>query len=628
MPPKRKPRQPAAQQAAITVTTLTRKPKGQTRSKQTRPRRVKPRGLNLPWFLLGEFAVTADTPPGPLETLLLHPTEFPETPYATACSHHTHRTEHYWEFQTQVTTAANTGLRAALVLLPDPRLDPNQLTSNLAWSAILAKQGAMMTSTGQGVTTSRLHAPPTTTLLSNAAPPQGTGSWVGFAMGSVCIYLLDSPIGLTSNSKVTITVLARPHLTVHYPLTGFVAWTTSHVQPTPQGVGWSMTIEDPATNEINTNSHTASASLAGGCYWRLDNTRPSWCKGPLWCFAIYTCDHQGVDWQDNDSQSHEPHFYVIWRETGSTTTQVVGFAQFRDARNQVDGYYLQVPHAAELCISYQSATVHYDQRWAGLTAGSLVSFTLVYKHPSSYQIWSEGSASNTRPRAVDPELMRARQPPGNTRQLPGAAPQWPPPPTEHAPTGGTEGSQLSPLATTVHGLAGLVRGLAQQLTHLTQELQELKASSPLLTPPSRQSLQSLGTPVDGTPLSFGTSSLSVASAPPGVQSWSTTQPQTHSTSNRFESHSTPRQRPSSALPASSTLWSPFLDPAEETTPQATGCRRLPSEWELPACPGCTNPECDDCFEDAEEDTVVSLPSSIGSVESLVQALSRLGGTDV
>lgn len=627
MPPKRKPRQPAAQQAAITVTTLTRKPKGQTRSKQQpRPRRSRTKGSSLPWFLLGEFAVTADTPPGPLETLLLHPTEFPETPYATACSHHTHRTEHWWEFQTQVTTAANTGLRAALVLLPDPRLDPNSLTSTLAWSAVLAKQGAMMTSTGQGVTTSKLHAPPTTSLLSNAAPPQGVGSWVGFAMGSVCIYLLDAPIGLTSNSKVTITVLARPHLTVHYPLTGFVAWTTSHIQPTPQGVGWTMVITNPETDQIALNSHTASASLAGGCYWHLQNDRPTVWHGPLWCFAIYTCDHQGVDWQDNDSQSHEPHFYVVWREPGSTTTQVIGFSQFRDARNQVDGYYTQVPHAAELCISYQNATVLYNQRWAGITAGSPVTFTLVYKHPSAYQIWTEGTGTNTRPRTVDPNLMASRRPP--TQRPPGTAPQWPLPPTEPAPIGGTGASLSSPLATTVTGLAGLVRGLAQQLTHLTQELQELKASSLPPTPHWRQSSQSLGTPVDPTPLSSGISLQSVASAPPDVPSWSTTHNPTHSISSRFGLRSPPRPRPSSALPASLTPWSPFLDQADATTPPATGCRRLPSGWELPACPGCTNPECDDCFEDAEEETVVSLPSSIGSVESLVDALTRLGGTDV
>lgn len=623
MPPKRKPRQPLAQ-AAVSVTTRTRRPKGQTpaQPRPTKSRRGKPRGLNLPWFLLGQFSVTSDQGPGPMETLLLHPTEFPDTPYATACSHHTHRVEHMWEFKTEVTTASNTGLRAALVLLPDPRLDPNSLTPPIVWSAVLAGQGAMMTSTGQGNKSAKLTAPPTTHMLSNAAPPQGVTSWVGFAIGSLVIFLLEPPIGITGTSKVNITVLARPVMTLHYPLSGFMAWTQSAVQPTPQGAGWSFTI-GPQANPMTLNSHTASASLAGGCYWQLDNTRPSWCSGDLWVYGVYSCDHQGYDWQDNDSQSHNPNYYVIWRESGSTVTQVIGFRDFRDARNQVDGYYTAVPHGAELCIVYSNSTVQYRDRFEGLTSGGTVHMTLVYKHPSAYLIWTIQSTNN-RPRAL------AAPPPRHSANAPDLPESLLSPATRAVQIGRTEQSSQNPAATLVSGLTDLVRGLQGQLQDLTRELQELKASSPQPTPPLRQSLQNPGTPVDGPPSTnpFRNSMPPAGpSNPPALQSLTTT-PQMPWPWSRSESSLQASRVCYSAPPTLLSPSNPFLDLADGTMQRPTGCRQLPPTWELPACPGCQDLECDDCFEDADEESVITLPSHIGSVESLVAALSRLGGTDV
>lgn len=635
MPPKRSAGGAPPRAPTLIVTTQSRRRKVKTApqtvtvvQRTTKPRRRKHQsakkvtGAQTGWFLLGEFHITASSQPGPATTLLLHPTEFPGTPYHTACSHHTHRRELSWQLDIQVTTASNTGFRGAVMLCPDPRMDPNTMTSSLVWSAVLSGYGAMMTSTGTGRQKATLRAPQTTNELSNAPPPRGSTSWVGFALGTLVVYVLEPPIGLTADSRVTITVLARPNLQLLYPMSGFLAWADNGGNPGPEpvGAGWSCTIDNPGTDTIATNSHTASASLAGGKYWRLDNTRPTWCKGPLWVFAIYAADHQATGWQDNDSQPHDPRYFVVWREGGSSTTQVIGFQHWDDARNQCDGYYTSVPHGAELCIRYTGADPHWDERWEGLSQGSTITFSLLYKNSQAYMIWDVNSPNNNnslRPRGLPP--------------VPALGP--PPQATRAVPTGATVPLPPNPAATLPTGLTATLAGFRAQLQELTQALQRLSANSQQQTPPSMPSSSSQeGTPVDPPSPPLTTSGLASALSQPCLRQPSTAfspimRPSPAPSTGWPVWYPEPL-RPQTAPPPPASSWSPFWPVPTGATPQPTGAARLPSTWESPACPGCDDPMCEDCFEDVEEDVAVPIPSTINSVDSLVNALSRLGGTDV
>lgn len=587
---------------------------------------------------MSEFSINANMPPGPIGKMLLHPTNFPGTPYASNCQNFTHRIERRWEVDIEVTTAANTGFRAAVVLLADPQLIDNPLPSGMIWSAVLSGQGAMMTSTGTGRSRQRLTLPMSTIRLSNAAMPPFSTSVVGFSSGYLTVHLLDPPIGITGDSSVRVTVLARVDLTVQGPMSGFMIWSATHEAPGPDptpSATFTITVKVAAA-QMPLNDHVASAWLAGGYYLKFPDA-PSqmnngkW-DGECWAMAVYTCSHQGVNWQDNYSSPTEPSYYVVWREPGSATTQLIGFVSYEDAKNQADGHTGMIGGQKELCIMYRSGTApNWNQRWEGLSDNTVMSFNLVHKGGNAWPIWKAPAAGR---RVPTPNLAGGGLPAGRSLWPPGR--QYSP-----EPTTATQPSLSTQVPT-------LVNSLTAQLEHCQRVIQTLQTQSQTLQTRYRPSLASLpeGSSVD-PPLSTQMwGQASTPSTPSWVQWWNNLPPpQTNSTqslqplqTSDFRPLTSSMVRSVSAPPLTSSemrlqqvqTQSALLSgaPIATATPVPTGCLRSRSVPELPECPGCENPDCTDCFTDEEDGESVTLPQSIGSVESLVEALSRLGASTV
>lgn len=599
------------------------------RSRPLPKRRRKPQKVSRsvngsPWWLMAELKVSSNTPPGPLEGIVLHPTLFPDTPYATQCAHHTHRKEQWWELDIRVTTAANTGFRAAVLFLADPRMAHVKLPSQLVWSAVLNRTGTLATSTGTGQHRTKFHVPSTTPMLSNANPDPTLGNnLVGFAAGMVAIQLLDPPIGLTGDSQVNITILARVNLQLIGPITGFMSWTvtpppgpTPGPQPQPTGSSFSWTVS--ATGSMALNDHTASAWLAGGYYLKIESGNRG-ITGEVWSFAIYQIEnHPPKDWEDNDSVVKQPEFLVTWEEPGSPVLQVVGFQFYQDAWNQAAGHTGKVPHGAELCIRYHNGgEVAWGDKFRGLGDQSVIVFNLLKKTPQS-QLWRSTRSLNSEGRGLF---------------------------TVPAPTLKTEVSPLSQPPTSLLGLTSeinILKSAIQELKTTCEQLAINSTSSSQQSEPSNPShqrtqawVQSLANWAPSFNWLTGQRPKPcinlTQSSPPSINCASAVeQSLPHSIPSHIQQQPLPLE--STSWPSNSSLYSLHSAPAAMQMQQPTGCRQLPNDWDLPECPGCDDPDCEDCFEDDPDNPAVepalSIPSQIGSVDSLIAALSRLGGTEV
>lgn len=517
---------------------------------------------------------------GPLRTVVLHPTLFPDTPYATQCAHHTHRVETRWHLDIRVTAAATTGLRAAVLFMADPRMGARELPSGVVWSAVLNGQGTIASSTGNGQTKTSFHLPRTTQALSNAAIDPSLGANLsGFAAGAVCIHLLDPPIGLTNTTSVNITILAKVELRLQGPITGFMAWSGTPIpgpgpgpHPAPQPTdGFTVTI--PPTDNIPLNSHTASAWLAGGMYWRLPDAPGGDFSGSIWTFSVYqNRGNAAMHWENNDQAERDPRYFVTWEEPGSGVLQVVGFENYQDAYNQATGHTGLVAHGVECCISYNNNTVKWEDRFQGL-AGSTTAvplrFDLVIKAPGAKQWW-KGTGNNAVPRERQaPHLNPLFLPPQAPSSLgkPGA--------TQHSSWNQASCGLDSSMLPTLASPSDLI-DLRSQLSELRSSLERLEtrsvASSP--SPLTRVRDWLMGSPRPTTPYSASSESCNLPLLP--------------------EIDGAHCCTPLS-LPSTSALQAQGL-----ATPSQQYCYTSPTSSEQ-ACPGCNNPECNDCFEDASDD---------------------------
>lgn len=552
-----------------------------------KPTRSKAGGLS-PWFLLAELKVNSASPPGPLEHMLLHPSLFPRTPYATMCANHAYREERGWDFKIIVTTASNTGFRGAVVFLPDPTQQTPQPTPDIIWSAIMNRTGAWMSSTGTGESQIHIKVDGATRRLSNAKPV-GADNWTGFATGSLVIYLTDPPIGLaetTTGNGVRITILARPHLQLFSPIAGFMDWVTSHDQPgpgpTPTEVRFRISIGSVDTSmQPYLNSHTASAWLAGGYYLDVTNlwnrtTAPYINAGELWVFAIYTCNPRAVDWRDNDSKVKEPGFFVTWEEPGSGVVQLVGFEDIQNARLQADGQTGSIPHGAECCIAYHSEDIpKWNQRWDGITGS--VDWELVYKGPNAYRLGDPKTGTI-------PDVPWPGRPLRLAPRLPPAAPTRLSP-TELGQRTGTPRDSASQAATSDGGLRTEIDNLRSVVADMWTTL--MTSGQPQIPccnrlPPGHQTTERLisliGSSVDNEP--YPTSSPNNL----GCQYSAIPTP-------------LPQTPASTASLTDLTAYSNcFGGPTPSMLPH-TGQERSPSTLASHECPGCDDPSCDDCFED-------------------------------
>lgn len=369
--------------------------------------RPRPSPASQEWWMLGEFTATQDTEPGVLETVMLHPTTFPNTPYSAACAHFTHRREVVWEFDVHITTASTTGVRAAVGVIPDPNWDPRAVSRSMLWGMVGNGMAKMVAGTGTHSRDSRLRVRGATDRLSNAQPSQG--NWLGYSCGMFTCMLLDPIQGVTGNFHVTIVVLARVQLQCTTPVPGFLAWASNFVEP-KIGKYWIRVKQ--ADQSMPLNSHTASAWLAGGKYLRLAQDVVSAVMADKWVmFGVYTVSHHGIQWENNDQVKHDPRYYVLWHEPGSGVAQMIGFEDLANAQSQAAGSTGMVPHGAELCVSY-NGNAKWNERFESVANGTSLLFTLIWRSGNAYEASVPATLTRASGDAARPSGLMATGPSG------------------------------------------------------------------------------------------------------------------------------------------------------------------------------------------------------------------------
>lgn len=352
--------------------------------------------------------------------LWLHPMALPNTPYATACSQHSHRQEVWWRFSVYCTSAATTGTRAAILALPDPVFSGG-LSPETVWAAVKNGRAAMIDSVGNRSRESRFHITGSTNRLSNSYPPTNA-NMLGYSSACLCLYVLDTPIGLT-NASIAITVLAQARLVLFNPITGFLQLQTPQTDLEPGTItkipdwqwrsAWTAnTGTTPfAPDEYMVDNswsfkHLGDAWLAGGHYFNFwspgRNPAPEQIRGVPRCGCVYKTDHTWpTKWQTNRSEDYTPRYFATFQEPISKAIYLVGFENYQHAVNQASGSTGLVPPDVELCIKY--ATNPFWKDFHTFTSGSLsngvclINFYEVFRteQPWSFPIYASANEITT-----------------------------------------------------------------------------------------------------------------------------------------------------------------------------------------------------------------------------------------
>lgn len=378
------------------------------------------------WWLMGQFQVSSTSPTGPLELMVLHPTTFPDSPYAAQCMHHTHRIERRWELSIEITTATTTGARVAVFALPDPDWNPGTIPPEMVWGSCLNGMGSLATVTGTGQHKSRFVLNTSTRRLSNAVPP--TSNYLGYASAVIVVYLLERPLALTGSGAMTVSVMARVSMQVVNPIPGFLSFVTTPTpgpgpEPHPTTQSWSIQIANgKATTNITStwyNSHVGSAWLAGGIYLKMPSTRPTsgdiTVQGEPKAFTVYTSTVQAINWHNNRGTTRTPRYFVLWFEPGSYACQMVGFEKAENAINQAKKETGLVPSGVESCLIYsgtpKSWSAYFTLSATGANTIGFVEYaTTAFSQPiyssSLYDLAARGGAEYlpVRTRQIAPDL--------------------------------------------------------------------------------------------------------------------------------------------------------------------------------------------------------------------------------
>lgn len=332
----------------------------------TRPRRRKrtPRGVTgvqMEFFQVFRGEVTTTTSPGVLFQRILHPALFPKTPYFSACVNSTHRMEHIWEWRVMITTATFTGSRVAVIPVDDP--SPNAIMDErTAFQQVAAGRAAIATVTGTEDRNSFISSFSTTMRLSNALP-QESESWVGFANGSVFVYLLDQPIGLSGTVTLNITVLARPRLTVFGPFASFM-FTENIFQP---GTGVTLSVAQPSAKDVSVLFRYQGLVLDTGYYMAVvkggtKTTDGTW-TGDFLKGQIYRCDQTKSGWVNKSAVAGKP-VYFCYYDSDSSNFLLVGFVDIGEAYTFVVSPQ-SVASGNEYCVTQGTAGVKYNTLFDG-----------------------------------------------------------------------------------------------------------------------------------------------------------------------------------------------------------------------------------------------------------------------
>lgn len=331
------------------------------------------------WFMLASFQINHGQTPGLLGEYWLHPIAQPYTPYAAVCANCTHRRENLWQFRIYVTTCTVAGARLACIALPDPTYS-GSLPMSAVWGAVTNRMGTMVDTTGNQTRNSSFIMRGSTQVLSNANPPPGN-NMMGFANGILLVYLLQAPIGLSSDTDLNCTIMARCVLTPINRIPGFLHMQSPIFQPidndTSRTPDFMMIF--PSNSGFSDEQSTKTQGQAG---WVLSHTGDAWLAGGYYlCFrepfkpvptgstatgdgchvfgtpevgAVYTSDTPTIQWTTNQGFLAYPIYFAIFMSPISRTVAIVGFTNFENAMNQASGNTGMVPSNTELAVRYDT----------------------------------------------------------------------------------------------------------------------------------------------------------------------------------------------------------------------------------------------------------------------------------
>lgn len=272
-----------------------------------------------------------------------------------------------------------------LIALSDPSYNGG-MTIETVWGAIANGRGIMVDSTGNRTQSSSFTIAGSTTRLSNAAPPPG-GNMLGYANAIVLVYCLQSPVGLSSDTRLNLTIMARCDMRPINPIPGFLHAQAPIFQPTSDSVGaptWMFLFPQPGdwNNKFGKNdsmkgdgwvlSHVGDSWLAGGWYPLFNghggpvptstgqpvttsqtdlNNGPNVYGMPM-IGSVYTSPQEPSDWTTNNNFLAKPIYYAIFESPISGSVCIVGFTNFEYAQAQATGNTGMVPSGAELALTY------------------------------------------------------------------------------------------------------------------------------------------------------------------------------------------------------------------------------------------------------------------------------------
>lgn len=333
-----------------------------TKQKRRRVRRARALGSSeVGFFEVFKTTLSSTSQQGVLFSSIMHPVFFPNTPYFSSTVNFTHRVEHSWDWKVMITTASFTGVRVAVIPIDDP--SPNaEINSQIAFQQVAAGRAAVATSTGTTDKSSSVTSVGSTMRLSNAVPRQGGDSWLGFANGSVFVYLLDAPIGMSANALLQVTVLARPRLTVSGPFVGFI----TAEAPAPPGSVVTLQVTTPSSTDITTTYHYQGLELDAGYYmdWyknKAPTTDGSW-SGKFTLNSVYQCDQTTTGWTNVAATAGKPTFFVPF--ASGNDVLLVGFIDLKQAYT----FCLSpsaVTKGAAYSITQSGSAVKYSARFTG-----------------------------------------------------------------------------------------------------------------------------------------------------------------------------------------------------------------------------------------------------------------------
>lgn len=303
---------------------------------------------------------------------------FPDTPYFTRSFNHTHRVEESWEFEILITAATTTGVRVAAIPVDDPTPRP-VMNRTIAFQQVANKRAAIASVTGTRDSQARVPMVGTTVRLSNARPPFRS-SLVGFAVGSIFLFLLDHPIGIEDTTKIFVTLLARVRLRLFGPFTGFLAF---EVKP-PVSQNALLRFSDVTKNRQFITHPAGSGYLDANRYLAVyDNGIPLDKEGAKWVTPpvvgeIYTAVVPSSNqWFNVNDSVLRPIYYTV-ADLGGGDSVFVGFEDLHQARTFVVSPHSVVSGSATGFGSSSKGDKKWNETWQQLpTSGKFDLFFIL-----------------------------------------------------------------------------------------------------------------------------------------------------------------------------------------------------------------------------------------------------------